>query len=53
MYLQAATAATFEFMIYGFVVILGTIAIYLASLVIRYRNLAKDIRVLEEVTAEE
>ena len=52
MFLEAATADTFEFMIYGFAVILGTMAIYFASLIVRFRNLARDIHVLEEVTSE-
>jgi hypothetical protein len=52
MFIQAATADTFKFMIYGFVVILGTMSIYLASLVVRFRNLARDIHVLKGVASE-
>ncbi len=53
MFIQAATADTFEFMIYGFVVILGTIAIFIASLIVRFRNFARDIHILEEIASEE
>jgi hypothetical protein len=53
MLIQATTADTFEFMIYGFVVILGAIAIFVTSLIVRFRNLAKDIHGLEEMTPEE
>jgi hypothetical protein len=53
MFIQAATADTFKFMIYGFVVILGTMSIYLASLVVRFRNLARDIQVLMDIVSEE
>lgn len=53
MFIQAATADTFEFMIYGFVVILGAMAVFITSLIVRFRNLAKEIHVLEEMASEE
>ena len=52
MFVEATTADTLDFMIYGFVVILGTMTIYFASLIFRFRNLARDIHVLEEVSSE-
>ncbi|MEW6568421.1 MAG: hypothetical protein AB1449_09715 [Chloroflexota bacterium] len=42
-----APANTFDFMVLGYAVILGTIALFLASLVIRFRNLRQDLEVLE------
>ncbi|NIM93257.1 MAG: hypothetical protein GTO18_06055 [Anaerolineales bacterium] len=52
MFLLDAPADTFNFMVYGFTVILGFIGLYILSLVIRYRNLRRDLELLEEVEAE-
>jgi hypothetical protein len=49
MLLQEAPADTLDFMLYGFAVILGTMAIFIVSLVTRFRNLQKDLEVIEEV----
>jgi TRAP-type C4-dicarboxylate transport system permease small subunit len=49
MFLQEAPADTLDFMLYGFAVILGTIAIFIASLATRFRNLQKDLEVMDEV----
>jgi hypothetical protein len=46
---QPATPDTSNYMVAGFVVIFGTIFIYLASLVIRWRNLQRDLEILTEL----
>ena len=52
MFLQEAPAETFNYMAFGYVVILGTIGLYLASLINRYRNLERDMELLDELSAE-
>ncbi|MCJ7511739.1 MAG: hypothetical protein MUO23_02065 [Anaerolineales bacterium] len=49
MLLQSGPADTFSFMLMGFVVIFGTIGLYVLSLYLRARNLRKDEAVLTEV----
>jgi hypothetical protein len=46
---QPATPDTSNYMVAGFVVIFGTIFVYLASLVIRWRNLQRDLEILTEL----
>jgi hypothetical protein len=53
MLLQEAPANTTGFMIAGYVVIFGVMLIYLISLMIRQRNLQKDLEVLEDLSAEQ
>ncbi len=53
MFFQEGPADTVNFMIFGFVVILGTIALLIASLTIRFRNLERDREVLEDLEKEE
>lgn len=52
MFLQDTPAETFNYMAFGFVVILGSIGLYLLSLYNRYRNLARDMELLDEVSAQ-
>ena len=52
MLLQEAPAETFNYMAFGFIVILGTMGLYLLSLVNRYRNLERDMDLLDEVSAK-
>ena len=52
-FLQEGPANTTSFMIAGYTVIFGIMLIYLISLLIRQRNLKKDLEVLEEIQAEE
>lgn len=47
--LQETPADTTGYMVLGLGVILGTIALYIASLVNRRNNLKRDLQVLEEV----
>jgi hypothetical protein len=46
---QQITPDTSGYMIAGFVVIFGTLLVYLASLVIRWRNLQGDLEMLHEL----
>jgi len=52
MFLQEAPAETFNYMAFGFIVILGTMGLYVLSLINRYRNLEKDVELLDEVSAK-
>lgn len=49
MFIQQGPADTVNFMIMGFSVILGTMALYIVSLVLRARSLRKDQAVLDEI----
>ena len=51
LFLQEGPAETTDFMILGFVVIFGTMAIHLASLYLRNRNLHRDIELLDDLSA--
>ena len=50
--LQEGPADTTDFMIAGYAVIFGVMLIYLISLLVRQRNLNKDLEVLEEIQVE-
>ncbi len=52
MFLQEAPAETFNYMAFGFIVILGTMGLYLLSLINRYRNLERDMELLDELSAK-
>ena len=43
------TPDTMKYMIAGYVVIFGVMAIYLSSLFLRWRNLQRDLQTLEEM----
>ncbi len=49
MFLQEAPAETFNYMAFGFIVILGTMGLYILSLINRYRNLERDMELLDEL----
>ena len=51
--LQEGPANTTSYMIAGYTIIFGVMLIYLVSLLIRQRNLNKDLEVLEEIQVEE
>lgn len=51
--LQEGPANTTNYMIAGFAVIFGVMLIYLISLVVRQRNLQKDLDILEEIQVKE
>jgi CcmD family protein len=46
---QQAIPDTSSYMVAGFVVIFGAIFVYLASLIIRWRNLQRDLEILKEL----
>jgi hypothetical protein len=48
MFFQEVTPDTSGYMIAGYVIAFGVMAIYLLSLVIRWRNLKQDLAMLEE-----
>ena len=50
--LQLGPADTTSYMIAGFVVIFGLMLLYVLSLVVRTRNLEKDLEVLAELDHE-
>jgi hypothetical protein len=49
MTLQEVTPDTVGFMLFGYGVILGTMALFVVSLISRFRNLRRDLEVLDEV----
>ncbi len=49
MFIQQGPADTVNYMIMGFSVILGTMALYIASLFVRVQSLRKDQAVLDEL----
>jgi hypothetical protein len=49
MFLQQGPADTVNYMIMGFSMILGTMLLYIVSLVVRTQNLRKDQAVLDEI----
>ena len=51
--LQEGPANTTSYMIAGYAVIFGVMLLYLISLLVRQRNLQKDLEVLEEIQGEE
>lgn len=46
-------ADTFNFMLFGFTVILGSIGLFVISLSIRTRNLKRDLELLDQIDADE
>ena len=53
MLFQEAPAQTLDFMIYGFSVIVGTIALFILSIWLRFRNLQRDLEALRSVEERE
>jgi hypothetical protein len=51
--LQEGPADTTSYMIAGYAIIFGVMLLYLISLLVRQRNLQKDMEVLEEIQAED
>ena len=47
------TPNTINFMILGYAVIYGVIALYLVSLMVRFRNLRQDEKTLDELEKKE
>jgi hypothetical protein len=51
--LQEGPANTTSYMIAGYAVIFGVMLIYLISLLVRQRNLQRDLEVLQEIQGEQ
>ena len=51
--LQEGPANTTSFMIAGYTIIFGVMLLYLISLLVRQRNLQKDLEVLEEIQSDQ
>ena len=51
--LQEGPANTTSYMIAGYAIIFGVMLLYLISLLVRQRNLQKDLEVLEEIQGED
>ena len=49
MMLQEVTPDTFGYMLFGYGVILGTMALFVLSLVSRFRNLRRDLELMEDI----
>ena len=52
MLFQEAPADTFNFMVLGFGVILGSMALFVISLFVRFRNLRREMEYLKETEGE-
>ena len=52
-FLQSAPAETTQYMIAGYTVIFGTMGIYLASMIVRRKNLQRDVQALEKIESKE
>jgi hypothetical protein len=52
-FLQQGPPDTTGYMIFGYVVIFGVMFLYLASLVLRTRNLQRDVEILEDLEEKE
>jgi hypothetical protein len=50
---QGITPDTFSYMVLGYAVILGTMAIYILSLVLRNRRIDREMRLIDELEAGE
>lgn len=50
--LQQGPADTFDYMVLGFGVILGVMALYVIILILRFRNARRDREVLQEILEE-
>ncbi|UCF59930.1 MAG: hypothetical protein JSV37_09190 [Anaerolineaceae bacterium] len=53
MFAQPPPAETFDYMVLGFTIILGSMGLFLLSMVVRFRNLKRDLDLLEEMEAKE
>lgn len=53
MMFQEGPADTLNYMIAGYAVILGTIGLYIVSLIMRFRSLRQDEVLLDEIGAEQ
>lgn len=47
--MQTNISATGDYLILGLVVVFGILLLFIASMVIRYRNLSQDARLIEQL----
>ena len=52
-FLQEGPANTTSYMIAGYAIIFGVMLLYLITLLVRQRNLQKDLEVLEEIQGKD
>lgn len=53
MLFQPPPVETYDYMVLGFAVILGIMALYIMSLALRFRSLRRDLDLLEEIESKE
>lgn len=53
MFFQEAPADTFNYMVLGFGVIFAIIGIFIASLLIRFRHLKRDLELMDNIDEKE
>ena len=53
LFLQDAPTNTTSYFIAGYVVIFGVMALYLTSLVVRFRNMYQDLEILKAIEQSE
>ncbi|MGA9533899.1 MAG: hypothetical protein WBR18_14360 [Anaerolineales bacterium] len=53
MLIQQGPADTFNYMLMGFAVIVGVMAVYIANIALRFRNMRHDLRVLREIVEDQ
>jgi Na+-transporting methylmalonyl-CoA/oxaloacetate decarboxylase gamma subunit len=53
MFLQEAPANTFNYMVLGFGVIFVVMSLFIVSLVVRFRNLSRDLELLDDIDDKE
>jgi hypothetical protein len=53
MFFQEGPAQTFGYLVLGYAVILGTMALFIASLIARFRSLRLDLKALDELEQSE
>lgn len=53
MFFQEAPADTFSYMVLGFGVIFAVMGLFIASLVVRFRNLNRDLKLIDDIDDKE
>lgn len=51
--MEPTTADTFSYMVLGYGVILGAIGVFLISLMVRFRNLRRDLAMLQKLESRQ
>jgi hypothetical protein len=53
MLIQQGPADTLTYMLLGFAVILGVMGLYIANIALRFRNMRRDLKVLEDIAEDQ